>query len=594
MATQEHSNVPTRDSMIARIRRAWARDSHLSLRRRAQKGVQLVVQLARGRVALKSCDAVGRNARVAGRMRVQNAGSIRIGNHLNVNSSWVPTELLTGPSGEIEIGDDVLINFGTVIAAGRSVVIGSGSMIGPHCIISDVDIPEAVMGKAAPAARPIEIGKDVWLAGRVTVRPGVRIGDGAVVVAGSIVESDVPAQVMASGIPARLLPKLGSAPRQSLSQGMSAGPITGAIRASTAPIRTVPRGVILSDFRLDDLASALAAGAGTAIDALALPIEDYPGSLAATPTADRKDFAIVWTSALAAMPALDHLKAGEPVADEILDSQVDAYLDRLDQLARHYTHVLVALWATGPDAADPATRSLRSGGVARAIFRANVKMIEHFRDAATVRVVDSASWHDAGATGGWSPRAWYLARIAQPPGVLVRAAHDLRAVIATLAGTGRRLLVLSANDVLWLRNAGGPMALPEIREAYRDFQRLVLRLVRDGLKLAVVGEGDAVQAREALGRLAGQLLSVSDIAAWSLGPEDIVAQVSGVADRLGVPLHEVTVIDTRAMIRARLRAALPDLEVPDWPDDVLLYASALRDLSGSARPASAPDHGSRQ
>ena len=591
MATQEQSGVTTRDSMIARIRRAWARDSHLSLRRRAQKGVQLVSQLVRGRIALKSCDAVGRNARVAGRMRVENAGSIRIGHHLNVNSSWVPTEMLTGPSGEIEIGDDVLINFGTVIAAGRSVVIGSGSMIGPHCIISDVDIPEAVMGKVAPAARPIEIGKDVWLAGRVTVRPGVRIGDGAVVVAGSIVESDVPAQVMASGIPARLLPKLGSAPRQGVPQGTNAGPIAGAIRASTAPLRVVPRGVIVSDFRIDDLASAVASGAG-ALDALALPIEDYAAHLAGRPPAGRNDFAIVWTSATKALPALDPLMTGESAADEALDAQVATYLDCIDQLARHYSHVLVVLWTMGPDLTNPTVNALRTGGVGRAVFRANAKLIEHFRDAANVRVLDPSSWHAGTATDESNPRAWYLARIAWPTGALVRAAHDFQAVMASLAGATRRLLILSTNDVLWLRAAGGPMASPESREAYRDFQRLVLRLVRDGLKLAVVGEGDEPSAREALGRSAGQLLSASAVAAWNLGGDDIVVQVSAVADRLGIGLHEVTVIDSRTMMRARLRAALPDLEVPDWPDDVLLYPGALRALSASSRVSSVPDHGS--
>ena len=71
-----------------------------------------------------------------------------------------------------------------------------------------------------------------------------------------------------------------------------------------------------------------------------------------------------------------------------------------------------------------------------------------------------------------------------------------------------------------------------------------------------------------------------------------MVQVSAVADRLGIGLHEVTVIDSRTMMRARLRAALPDLEVPDWPDDVLLYPGALRALSASSRVSSVPDHGS--
>jgi acetyltransferase-like isoleucine patch superfamily enzyme len=209
MTGEESAQQSRATGLLARIKRSWARDQELSLARRIEKGLRFATRLLRARAALKDCDRVGASARVAGRMRVSNRGSIVIGDYLNINSCWVPTELLTRPGGRIEIGDEVLINFGTVIAPGRSVAIGKRSTIGPHRIISDVEIPQTANITDSAAARPIEIGRDVWLAGRVTLRPGVKIGDGAVIVAGSIVESDVPAHVMASGIPARLLPKLG-------------------------------------------------------------------------------------------------------------------------------------------------------------------------------------------------------------------------------------------------------------------------------------------------------------------------------------------------------------------------------------------------
>jgi acetyltransferase-like isoleucine patch superfamily enzyme len=212
MTLEPNAGAPALPGLIARIRRSWARNDDMGLARRIQKGLKLIGQLIRAIGALRGCNRVGIYARVAGRLRIENHGSIDIGDYFFVNSSWVPIELIAGPEGRIQIGDDVLISFGTLIAAGSSVTVGSGSMIGPHCIISDVDIPEAITASVPVTAKPIEIGKSVWLAGRVTVRPGVRIGDGAVVVAGSIVESDVAAHFMASGIPARMLPMFAAAP----------------------------------------------------------------------------------------------------------------------------------------------------------------------------------------------------------------------------------------------------------------------------------------------------------------------------------------------------------------------------------------------
>src|SRR5579863_3103944 len=212
MTSERNAGAAELPGLVARIRRAWARNNDMGRRRRIQKGLKLIGQLIRAIGALKDCNRVGMYPRVAGRLRIENRGSIDIGDYFFVNSSWVPIELITGPEGRIQIGDDVLISFGTLIAAGSSVAVGSGSMIGPHCIISDVDIPEAITASVPVTAKPIEIGKGVWLAGRVTVRPGVRIGDGAVVIAGSIVESDVSAHSMAGGIPARMLPRFAAAP----------------------------------------------------------------------------------------------------------------------------------------------------------------------------------------------------------------------------------------------------------------------------------------------------------------------------------------------------------------------------------------------
>jgi maltose O-acetyltransferase len=58
-------------------------------------------------------------------------------------------------------------------------------------------------------SKPVVIEDDVWLAARVTVLKGVRIGRGAVVAAGAVVTKDVPPCTLVGGVPARIIKQIG-------------------------------------------------------------------------------------------------------------------------------------------------------------------------------------------------------------------------------------------------------------------------------------------------------------------------------------------------------------------------------------------------
>jgi maltose O-acetyltransferase len=57
-------------------------------------------------------------------------------------------------------------------------------------------------------AFPVEIGDDTWICARATINPGVKIGQGCLVAAGSVVAKDVEAGMLVGGVPAKVLRKL--------------------------------------------------------------------------------------------------------------------------------------------------------------------------------------------------------------------------------------------------------------------------------------------------------------------------------------------------------------------------------------------------
>ena len=163
---------------------------------------------------LRACNHVGNNTRTFWRPHVENRGSISLGNRVRINSHWAPVELVTGCRGVIEIADGVYLNYGTLISAHGRVRIGADVMIGNYSIIADTEIPGIGEPLTAPPfeARDVEIGDCVWIAARVTILPGARIGAGAVIAAGSVVAGVIPAGSIVGGIPARILRSVTSPP----------------------------------------------------------------------------------------------------------------------------------------------------------------------------------------------------------------------------------------------------------------------------------------------------------------------------------------------------------------------------------------------
>ena len=85
------------------------------------------------------------------------------------------------------------------------VVFGEHVFIAPNCGFYTAAHPFDVAQRNAELeyAKPIRVGSNVWIGGNVCVLPGVTVGDNTVIGAGSVVNRDIPAGVLAVGNPCR-------------------------------------------------------------------------------------------------------------------------------------------------------------------------------------------------------------------------------------------------------------------------------------------------------------------------------------------------------------------------------------------------------
>lgn len=107
----------------------------------------------------------------------------------------------------IEIGENFFANYNCVILDGAKVTFGDNVFIAPNCSFYTAGHPIDVLqrNQGLEYALPIKIGNNVWIGGNVTVLPGVTIGDNTVIGAGSLVNKDIPSNVVAAGNPCRVI-----------------------------------------------------------------------------------------------------------------------------------------------------------------------------------------------------------------------------------------------------------------------------------------------------------------------------------------------------------------------------------------------------
>ncbi|ERB67177.1 acyltransferase [Vibrio coralliilyticus OCN008] len=112
------------------------------------------------------------------------------------------------PFGKIEIGNSCVLQ-GTSICSYQEIKIGNNVIFGPNVVIMDCSGHSlANRGHAneldSLEAKPVTIGNDVWVGYGCIILPGVHIGDGAVIGAGSVVTKSVPSYCLAAGNPCNI------------------------------------------------------------------------------------------------------------------------------------------------------------------------------------------------------------------------------------------------------------------------------------------------------------------------------------------------------------------------------------------------------
>lgn len=129
---------------------------------------------------------------------------------------WIEPPLYVNWGSRIALGDHVYANTGLTVIDDTFVTIGSHVMLGPRVTISAASHPvdPELRRQAYQYDLPVTIEENVWVGAGATILPGVTIGKNSVIGAGSVVDRDIPPDVVAAGVPCRVLREIGPRDRE--------------------------------------------------------------------------------------------------------------------------------------------------------------------------------------------------------------------------------------------------------------------------------------------------------------------------------------------------------------------------------------------
>lgn len=210
-------------------------------------------------------------------------------------------------------------------------------------------------------------------------------------------------------------------------------------------------------------------------------------------------------------------------------------------------------------------------GLAESVFGTEDALVDV---AALAETVGLGEWH--------SPVQWNLAKLPFADEFVPLYADHVARVIAALRGKSRKCLILDLDNTVW-GGVIGDDGLEGIQiaqgdatgEAHLMVQRLALALRERGIVLAVSSKNDDDIARKPFREHPEMLLHEDHIAVFQANWRDKPTNIKAIAEELSLGLDSMVLLDDNPVERGLVRQILPEVAVPELPEDPALYGRVL-------------------
>lgn len=159
---------------------------------------------------------MGDNVFIGKRVLLLNSNNITIGSNSKIAEECIIETRLcdaTGKYGEIAIGNGCQIGAYTHLTSINQIILGNNVLTGRYVLITDNSHGEtsreemeiSPMKRKVVSKGAVVIDDNVWIGDKVSIMPGVHIGEGSIIAANAVVTKNIPPYSIAAGVPAKVI-----------------------------------------------------------------------------------------------------------------------------------------------------------------------------------------------------------------------------------------------------------------------------------------------------------------------------------------------------------------------------------------------------
>jgi len=194
--------------------------------------------------------------------------------------------------------------------------------------------------------------------------------------------------------------------------------------------------------------------------------------------------------------------------------------------------------------------------------------------AGLAETVGLADWHNT--------QLWNIAKFSFSDKFIPLYGDHVARTVAAIRGKSRKVLILDLDNTVWGGVIGDDglegieVAQGDARgEAHLAVQRLALDLRQRGIVLAVSSKNTDEVAREPFEKHPEMLLKLDHIAVFQANWNDKATNIQAIAEELSLGLDSMVFLDDNPVERGLVRKLLPQVSVPELPEESAFYARTL-------------------